>query len=361
MSGAVLLTGATGFLGMELLARWLAEDDGPDVFVAVRAADPGGARERVDELLGRLYDDVPAAARRLRPVRAELTAAGLGLRPGDRRDVLGAVDRIVHCAASISFTLPLAEASAINVGGTRSVLELARELPDLQRLVHVSTAYVAGRHEGVHRETDLDVGQSYRNTYEQTKAEAERLISGADDLPWSIVRPSIVVGESDSGWTSAFNVIYWPLQAFARGLFRDVPADPDGIVDLVPVDYVAELLDTVTFAPGASGTYSAVAAARAIRVHELIDLACRLLDRPRPQLTPPGSLPPDHPAEAFAPYFDVATSFDDARARALTGERAPSPESYFDALLAYGAVTGWGKRPRSRQQAAREQLAARAA
>jgi thioester reductase-like protein len=360
MSDAVLLTGATGFLGMELLARWLAEDDGPDVFVAVRATDPEGARERVEELLSRLYDDVPATAKRLRPVRAELTAAGLGLRPEDRRTVTGAVSRIVHCAASISFTLPLAEARAINVGGTRSVLELARAVPGLERLVHVSTAYVAGRHDGLHRETDLDVGQDFRNTYEQTKLEAEQIVSAATDVPSAVVRPSIVVGETDSGWTSAFNVIYWPLQAFARGLFREVPADPAGIVDLVPVDHVARLLDAVTFAPQASGAYSAVAAGRAIRVAALIDLTCRLLARPKPVLSPPGSLPDDHPVSAFAPYFDVATMFDDARARALTGERAPEPASYFDALLGYGAVARWGKRPRSRQAARRMALPAAA-
>jgi thioester reductase-like protein len=361
MNDAVLLTGATGFLGMELLARWLAEDDGPDVFLAVRADGDAGARERVDDLLARLYDDVPAPAQRLRPVRAELTAQGLGLRPADRRALTGAVSRIVHCAASISFTLPLGEARAINVGGTRGVLDLARATPGLERLVHVSTAYVAGRHAGLHRETDLDVGQDFRNTYEQTKLEAEQLVGAADDLPSAVVRPSIVVGEADSGWTSAFNVIYWPLQAFARGLFRDIPADPDGVVDLVPVDHVARLLDAVTFAPEASGTYSAVAAGRATRVADLIELACRLLGRPKPLLSAPGSLPDDHPATAFAPYFDVATTFDDARARALTGERAPAPASYFDALLGYGAAARWGKRPQSREAARRALPAAAAA
>jgi thioester reductase-like protein len=353
VSDAVLLTGATGFLGMELIARWLEDETGPDIFVAVRARDADGARERVEELLGRLYDDPPTAAARLRPVPAELTRPELGLTARDRADLVANVGRIVHCAASISFTLPLDEARAINVGGTREVLALACELPRLERVVHVSTAYVAGRSQGPFREVDLARGQAFRNTYEQSKHEAEELIATTGGLPLVTVRPSIVVGESDSGWTSAFNVIYWPLQAFARGLFRELPADPHGLVDLVPVDHVIDVLDAATFTAGASGTYAPVAGSRAMSVAELIGLTCRLMDREPPLLVPPSHLPDDHHAAVFAPYFDVASVFGDERARTLLGRGAPAPADYFEALLEYGARTRWGKCPLTRQ-AARE-------
>jgi thioester reductase-like protein len=351
MSDAILLTGATGFLGMELIARWLEDDAGPDVFVAVRARDAAGARARVDELLGRLYEEPPRAAARLRPVPAELTAEGLGLDPGDRIDIVRNVGRVVHCAASISFTLPLDEARSINVGGTSHVLDLAREIDHLRRVVHVSTAYVAGRARGRFREADLDCGQHFRNTYEQTKCEAELLVASASDLPLAVLRPSIVVGESDSGWTSAFNVVYWPLQAFARGLFAELPADPAGIVDLVPVDHVTELLDRLAFAPDAAGTFSAVAGDRAVTVAELVELACRLMNRPVPALSPPGTLPAGHPGAMFAPYFDVKAAFDDRRSRELLGTGAPRAKDYFGALLEYGRRARWGKRPLTRQSA----------
>jgi thioester reductase-like protein len=351
MSDAVLLTGATGFLGMELIARWLQDESGPDVFVAVRARDAAGALERVDELLDRLYDHPPASASRLRPIAAELTMPGLGLAARDRADLVANVGRIVHCAASISFTLPLDEAHAINVGGTREVLALADEIADLDRVVHVSTAYVAGRTPGLFREVDLARGQAFRNTYEQTKHAAEELVVTTAGLPLVTVRPSIVVGESDSGWTAAFNVIYWPLQAFARGLFREFPADPDGIVDVVPVDHVVNVLDAATFAPDASGTYAAVAGANAVTVAELIAMTCRLLDLEPPSLTPPGRMPDDHQAAVFAPYFDVTCHFGDERARGLLGRRAPAPADYFEALLDYGTRARWGKQPLTRQAA----------
>ena len=130
---------------------------------------------------------------------------------------------IVHCAASVSFDLPLGEARAINLEGTRRMLEFAglvRESGGLERYGHVSTAYVAGTHAGRFAECDLDVGQGFRNSYEQSKFEAEQLVRSQDGLPFTILRPSIVVGDRRSGWTSAFNVLYWPLRAFARVFSR---------------------------------------------------------------------------------------------------------------------------------------------
>jgi thioester reductase-like protein len=349
MSGALFLTGGTGFLGMELLARMLDAGDGPDVYVAVRATDPVAAQIRLAETVGHLYETPPESIARLRAVCADLTAPGLGLSAPARRSLVADVDRVIHCAASISFTLPLEEAREINVTGTERVLELARELPRLERLVHVSTAYVAGRAPVFFGEDDVG-GGDFRNTYEQTKLEAEVAVTAAGDLPTAIVRPSIVVGESDSGWTSAFNVLYWPLQAFARGLLESVPADPDGIVDMVPVDHVAEVIERVAFADQADGRYHAVANGRAVRVAELVEAVCDQLDRPQPELSEPGTLPAGHPAGVFAPYFDVKTHFDDERARALAGQ-APEPLSYLPQLLRYGLQARWGKRPMTRERA----------
>jgi thioester reductase-like protein len=351
MSDAILLTGATGLVGTELIAHWLEDDSGPQLFLAVCARDAADAQARVDELLRRLYDEPPAAAARLRPMSADLTAPGLGLTGRDRADVVANVARIVHCAASMSFMVPLEEARAINVGGTREVLAIANEISGLERVVHVSTAYVAGRTPCVFREVDLARCQAFRNSYEQTKHEAEELVATTAGLPIVTVRPSIVVGESDTGWTSVFNVIYWPLQAFARGLFCELFGASEGIVDIVPVDYVVDVLEAATFAPGASGTYSAVAGASALTVAELIALTCRLMDREARALVPGGRLFDDHHAAAIAPYVDVVCRFGDERTRALLGHSAPALSDYFDALLEYAARAHWGKRPLTRQTA----------
>ena len=352
MSGAILLTGATGFLGMDALAR-LIERDRDEVVVLVRAADDEAARARLDGVFARLYDEPPAGAARVSAVRGDLLEPGLGLSAGDRARLVGSVDRIVHCAASISFELPLEDAREINVRGVERVIELAREIAaagSLRRFVHVSTAYVSGRHAGEFSEDDLDVGQEFRNTYERSKNEAERLLrAAAGELPLAVARPSIVVGHSVSGWTSAFNVLYWPMRAFERGLLQEVPARADSIVDFVPVDYVTDGVLALLDDEAAVGTYNLVAGELALSAGELVTLHASLTGREPVRFVEvgedrDGSLPAG--AETFAPYFDVRCRFADARAQLLltsVGVEKPDPREYLGRLIAYARASNWGK------------------
>jgi len=373
MSGAILLTGATGFLGMDALARLIERGD--TVAVLVRADDDEAARGRLEQTLARLYDELPTGAERVRAVRGDLLQPGLGISAQDREWLIGSVDRVVHCAASISFDLQLREARAINVRGVERVIGLAREIAaggTLRRIVHVSTAYVSGRHAGEFGEGDLELGQQFRNTYECSKYEAERLLRGVEDLPLAIARPSIVVGHSASGWTSAFNVLYWPMRAFERGLLAEVPARADSIVDFVPVDYVTDGVLALLDDDAASGTYNLVAGERALSAGELVALHAAVTGRePVRFVAPPGAAGEEQGAsgeepsasglpagaERFAPYFDARCRFGDERARALLGRAGverPEPGDYLERLLAYARLVGWGKRPMSRQAALAE-------
>ncbi|MGA2453480.1 MAG: SDR family oxidoreductase [Solirubrobacteraceae bacterium] len=361
MSGAILLTGATGFLGMDALTRLIERGDGTArdgerIVVLVRARDDEDARQRLRGVLARLYDEPPAGAARVRAVRGDLQEPGLGLSARDRAELIGSVGRIIHCAASISFELPLAQAREINVRGVERVIELAREIVaggTLRRVVHVSTAYVSGRHAGEFGEADLDVGQEFRNTYERSKHEAERLLRDAEDLPLAIARPSIVVGHSRSGWTSAFNVLYWPMRAFERGLLEEVPAREDSIVDFVPVDYVTDGIVALLDDEAATGTYNLVAGERALSAGELVQLHSSVSGRPPVRFVAqdgPGGLPAG--AESFVPYFDVRCRFMDGRAREVlerAGVEKPEPKDYLERLIAYARLAGWGKRPITRQ------------
>lgn len=355
MSGAVLLTGATGFLGMDTLER-LIERDSEQIVVLIRAEDDDGARERLEGVLARLYDEPPPAAARVTAVRGDLLEPGLGLSQRDREWLIDSVDRIVHCAASITFDLPLHEAREINVEGVARVIELARAIAaggSLRRVVHVSTAYVSGRHAGEFSEDDLDLGQEFRNTYEQSKNEAERLLRQATDLPLAVARPSIVVGHRKSGWTPVFNVLYWPMRAFERGLLKEVPAREDSIVDFVPVDYVTDGIVALLDDEDARGTYNLVAGERALSAGELVALHASVSGREPVRFAPPHAadgLPAG--VETFVPYFDVRCRFTDAHARALleaAGVQKPDPGDYLGQLIAYARATGWGKRPTTRQ------------
>jgi nucleoside-diphosphate-sugar epimerase len=337
----VLLSGATGFLGMEVLARLLERCD-REVLCLVRAADQAAAEERLDGVLAKLYGDASPYRARVRALNGDLTT-GLDVPAGE-------IDVVCHCAASITFDLPLEEAREINVEGTRAMLALA-QAAGARRFVHVSTAYVAGTHSGEFTE-DM-IGTEFRNTYEQTKSEAERIVGEVSDMAVAIARPSIVMGESDTGWTPAFNVLYWPLRAFARGLFERVPAKPDGRVDVVPVDYVADGIFKL-IESDVTGTFNLVSGAAATTVDELSEMACAHFGRPRPPYVDMGEsagATADEHGAVYLPYFDMDVVFDDTRTRQQLGLRAPRLRTYFDTLMDYADEARWGKRGSTREQA----------
>jgi long-chain acyl-CoA synthetase len=182
---------------------------------------------------------------------------------------------------------------------------------------------------------------------------AQSFVRAAADVEVAIARPSIVMGESDTGWTPAFNVLYWPLRAFARGLFEQVPARPDGRVDVVPVDYVADgILKLIE--SDATGTFNLVSGAEASTVDELSELACAHFDRPRPPYVQTGAsagAAADEHGAVFLPYFDMDVVFDDSRTREVLGLRPPRIRAYFDTLMDYADAAKWGKRGTSREEA----------
>jgi thioester reductase-like protein len=367
-SGSVLLTGATGFVGMELLARFLERTD-LHVFALVRGVDDREAAARMERTLRSLFGISHPYAERVTAVRGDITRPGLGLR-GDGDGLARQVSEIVHGAASVSFGLELKASRAINVQGTRRVIEFAERCQahgGLRRLAYISTAYVAGDHRGRFSEDELDVGQSFRNAYERSKFEAESLVARARrQLPITVLRPSIVVGERGSGWTASFNVLYWPLRAFARGAYPALPARRDAPVDVVSVDYVADAIFALSQAPEAEGgTYHLTAGADATSVGELIELAAERFGRPAPRLIPPGVYRRlVHPlllrasrdrrqralarSEAFFPYFAMGVAFDDRRSRVALRASGIGPTPlprYFDRLVDFALAAEWGRRP----------------
>jgi long-chain acyl-CoA synthetase len=282
-------------------------------------------------------------------VAGDIERPGCGLEPVTAERLASEVTTVLHCAASVSFDLPLEESRRINVDGTRHVVELAERCPRLERLSYISTAYVAGEPRRLFRENQLDVGQRFRNPYERSKFEAERMVrERAAPLPLQVLRPSIVVGDSRTGRTSSFNVLYGPLKAFARGAIPAIPARRSSPVDIVPVDYVADRAVELA-EDGGDGTFHLVAGRNATTVGRLLELASEHLGR-----KPPAVLPPVayrrllHPwlrrkyaglrrIEAYFPYFSARVRFDDRRLGP-----APSVEGYFDRLVDFAERARWG-------------------
>lgn len=339
--GAVFITGTTGLLGGEVMRRLLERGDRDIVALVRRPVDWEHPRLRLH--FADLLDDGPMPAL-----------------PDD-------VETVIHCAASVGFDLPLETQRAINVEGTRRVLDAAGALPSLKRFMHVSTAYVGGTFDGVFGPDDLDRGQGFRNTYEQSKFEAETLVRSTD-VPWQIVRPSIVVGDQRTGWTTAFNVVYGPLRAYSRGLMNIAPGRSQAPVDLVPIDLVADGMVALLAEP-VGGTHLLVSGPDAPTVGEFVALAADRFGRERAVVIEPyllGELIDNLPlaeqdaarvaleqASALLPYFDVRCEFHDPATRAIlrkNGIVVPKLADYLGRLIDYAEAARWGKR--SPEQAA---------
>jgi long-chain acyl-CoA synthetase len=364
---AVFLTGATGFVGMELLTRYLERTD-RCVYALVRGADDREVEARMERTLVGLFGPANPYAGRVVAVRGDVTRPGLGI-SGGLDWLADRVSEIVHGAASVSFELDLQTARAVNLDGTRRVLEFAERCHargTLRRVSYISTAFVAGEHDGCFSEDDLDVGQRFRNSYEQSKFEAECLIARSyRQLPITIFRPSIIVGERESGWTCSFNVLYWPLRAFARGTYFALPARSEAPVDVVPIDYVADAIFALSHAREADGVrFHLTAGEHVSSVGEVIDLATTLFRRPMPHLIEPAVYRRVHPllvrsatdertrralirSQVFFPYFTMQVGFDNRRACvALRGSGiATTPlHSYFERLTQFALAAEWGRR-----------------
>lgn len=238
------VTGFPGFLGSALLPRLLRREPEMHIACLVQRRWAGTARER----LALLAREEPDVLHRVRLVEGDLTRPGAGLTDGG--DVLADVTDIFHLAAVYDLAVGKETAEAVNVEGTRRMVELARRAPRLARLHHVSTCYVSGTHRGVFTEEDLDVGQRFKNHYEETKYRSEVVVREAmegEGLPATVYRPAVVVGDSGDGATQKMDGPYLFIRFLMRqpGPVRVMPVTPDFgrlRTNIVPRDFVADAL-----------------------------------------------------------------------------------------------------------------------
>ena len=236
---ALLLTGATGLVGGELLPSLLAAR--PDRRLVVLARRP-------ESLLS--WSDDP----RVRVLAGDLGAPHLGLDAAQAAELRRTLTEIIHCAAGTRFDLPIEEAREVNVGGTAKVLELARACRRLEKFAHVSTVYVAGRLSGLIPEALLRRRGGFCNSYQQSKREAEELVAGAmGEIPAAIFRLSSIIGDSATGRVRQFNHVHQLLKLFPQNVLPVAPGAPGASIDMVPTDWAVGALAHLYeqgFAPG---------------------------------------------------------------------------------------------------------------
>jgi thioester reductase-like protein len=257
-----LLTGGTGLLGRYLM-RDLTLADVP-LAVVVRRERRASAVQRVETVMARWEQELGKTL--LRPVvlEGDLCEPNLGLDAGTRTWVAQHCRSVVHSAASLTFYNDerSGEPWRSNVAGTRHVFELCRQA-GVRECHHVSTAYVCGTRRGRILESELDVGQQPGNDYERTKllSEQEVLASPAFDSV-TVYRPSIIVGDQLTGYTSSFHGFYTPLRILSAVPLELVPhGDWLGQLgltgrehkNLVPVDWVSAAIAWIVTRPALHG------------------------------------------------------------------------------------------------------------
>ena len=247
----VLLTGATGFLGTSLLQELLDRTQA-EVICVVRAADDEAATARVHAALERRGWRAPGAGR-VAAWAGDLALPGLGLSAARQAELAETTDTIFHCGAWLDFVHPYEALRGANVGGTRTLLELAaRGRP--KALHHVSSLGVTHGSEppaGPLLEVPVASPAGLRLAYAQSKWVAEQLVlqAAARGLPVAVYRPSFVIGDSRVG---AFN----PDDALCRAIQGSVELGLaphfDMHLPLCPVDVAAATLVDLAMAGAAS-------------------------------------------------------------------------------------------------------------
>lgn len=367
----IFLTGSTGFLGRELLGRLLVSRPTERVCLIVRPTKRAAASQRVRELLTQMFGAALAAkfAQRIETISGDLDQERFGLGDAQFAELAAKIDVIYHCAASTALNESLEAARRANVGGTQQVVALARAAKVAGRtpvLHHVSTAYVAGDTQATVSPEELRASGAFKNAYEQSKAEAEQLIRAlSPEISTTIFRPSMIVGDSITGQTSAFNVIYIPARYLVTGLVSMLPGRPNTPIDLVPVDYVADAIAALTEVPRASGScfHLCSGVGRETTLREVIEQIAKAIHSygtlrqmifRAPQIVSPEMI---HLAQAslgllrqilhLLPYMARNPRFDvTSTTRALSGILPPPPlfREYSHRVFEYCFDTNWGKR-----------------
>ena len=354
---AIFLTGSTGYLGSYLVAGLLTHHQ-DSLNLLVRAKSDREARERLWRSL-QLHFAVPEfhdfLNSRIRIFCGELTEERLGLSDADYHALVDTTNSIIHCAASLNRK---SEKQCLNVNlrGTLEVLQLARRAQNhhgLLRYSQVSTVAVAGKRQNeiVTEDAAIDWSLSDYDPYARTKKFCEHMASQLlPDVPRTIFRPAIVMGDSAKPETSQFDMV----QAFdVLARFPVLPLRPDDKIDIVPANYVGKAIVTIHQKPHPThGIYHLSSGESSQTYRELTDALAADGGWHRPTFLPsfarPFSLTIDrlshrsgalgHGAsllKVFWPYLNWNTVFDNSRVIAEMGEAPAKFSSYAYPLLKF--------------------------
>jgi len=353
------VTGATGFIGRNLVARLLKREG--TVYALVRA----GSRGRLEELRTAWGPD----GARVVPVAGDLAQSGLGVSEEDLLTLRGEVDHFFHLAAIYDMAAGAEAQEVANVEGTRHAVELAGAI-EAGCFHQVSSIAAAGLYHGTWTEDMFEQAERLdTHPYFRTKHESERIVREECRRPWRVYRPGIVVGDSRTGEIDKVDGPYYMfklLQQARRVLPAWLPTlgIEGGEINIVPVDFVAAAIDHIAHRPDLDGRAFHLTDPKPKTAGEVLNLFARAADAPQAAvqldsgITDPVTslartglrfMPPAKRAMKVAleragipsgvlRYVNYPTHFDSTRAQealAGSGIEVPPLESYADRIWDY--------------------------
>ena len=348
----VFVTGFPGFLGSALLPRILRRDPELEAVCLVQSR----YREQAETRAAEIAAENPEVEGRIRLVEGDITKPDLDL--GDAAEpLLSDVVEAWHLAAVYDLSVPRDLAMSVNVEGTRNVVDFCRRADGLRRLHYVSTCYVSGRWPGIFRETDLQLGQSFNNFYEETKHLAEVVVREAmdDGLPATIYRPSVVVGDSTTGATQKYDGPYFLIRWLLKQPGKVAVMPTLGFAhafrfNTVPRDFVLDGVEALSGREETVGGCYALADPDPLTIEELVQTVGRAVGKRLVRVRLPSSLAQwateNVPGvlrltgipSSTMDYFTHPTHYDTSlttEALAPTGVSCPPFPSYVDNLVRF--------------------------
>ncbi|HVM63161.1 MAG TPA: SDR family oxidoreductase [Verrucomicrobiae bacterium] len=349
-----IITGANGFIGSHIAYRLL--NQGWRVHALGRSAGGTQWNDRVNAAL-REVGEVGDFRGTLFCHALDISAPNLTLDSIFQSDHSTADTILFHLAGDTRFVPPNPELQRqINVQATLNVVTALKE--GIARVVHVSTAYVAGDRAGLIRECELDCGQGFHNSYEKSKCDAELAVTAlcrGHELPLVIVRPSIITNDRRSGRASTFTHLNTLVEVVSRiqdhyGISDGqvvsstlrLMANPEARPNLAPVDSIVPPLLRIAESPKSAGMTFHLCHPKPQRNLEVIDLICECFQvkgKLAIEFVPNIARPMSHTEEmilrslkVYAPYLNNRCEFDLTNSRSIV----PEYDSYFTPLdLAY--------------------------
>ncbi len=227
-------------------------------------------------------------------VTGDVACMDLGLSGSEVKELQAKVKWLFHLAGIYYLGSEPDEMSLVNVEGTRNVIAFAADLPHLQRLVHYSTAFVSGSRDGVIMEYDLVAPPRFRNAFERTKFEAEELVRQASrELPMTIVRPSLIVGDSTTGEIDRMDGPHFFMRVLVNlplDIHLPLVGRGDYPLNLVPADYVVEAMACIGRHVDSVGKTYHLVDQNPLPSRKVFEILCGVAEKKAPRRTIPSNL-----------------------------------------------------------------------